>query len=283
MGAQRVEGPDAAVARIAAAQHGVVSIEQLRRAGIGRGGVSRRVAAGRLHRIHRGIYAVGHPGLSIEARWIAAVIAGGPGAALSHRSAAELWRMLERRPGPIHVTVPVAGGRASRAGVRLHRRPSLTRRETTVERGIAVTNPTRTLLDLRGAVSPGELRRAIREAEFRRLPVEPEALPSDRAGNKLELRLLQLCRRGGLPEPEANARVSGFEVDFLWRDSRLVVETDGYDAHAGRQAFEDDRRRDARLVADGYRVLRFTYRRVVSDPDAVLATIRAALRSRSTP
>lgn len=265
------------VARVAAGQHGIVSVDQLRAAGLGRGAISRRVAAGRLHRVHRGVYAVGHPGLSAEARWIAAVLACGPGAALSHRSAAELWGLLERRHGPVHVSVPVAGGRQPRAGLRIHRVPSLAARETTVHRSIPVTTPTRTLLDLRFTAGPGELRRAAREAEFRRLEIGAEARPPDRAGSELERAFLRLCRRAGLPDPEVNVRVSGVEVDFLWRDRRLIVETDGYRAHAGREAFEADRRRDARLLADGYRVLRFTFRRVGEEPDAVVAAVRAAL------
>jgi hypothetical protein len=252
--AQRVDdSPDRAVARVAARQHGIVAIAQLQQAGLGRGAVSRRVAAGRLYRVHRGVYAVGHPGLSAEATWMAAVLACGKGAALSHRSAAELCGLLELRHGPAHVSVPAAGGRAQRAGIRVHRIPSLGEAQVTRHRGIPVTTPARTLADLRSTVSPGELRRAIREAEFRRLPVQRDAHVGDRAGSELELVFLRLCRRHRLPEPEVNVVVGGFEVDFLWRAEGVIVETDGYRAHAGRQAFEDDRRRDNRLLAAGFK------------------------------
>jgi very-short-patch-repair endonuclease len=268
---------DRAIAGIAARQHGIASVDQLAACGLDRSAIGRRVAAGRLHRIHRGVYAVGHPGLSNEGAWMAAVIACGVGAALSHRSAAELWNLLETSDGPAHVSVPVAGGRRPRAGVRIHRVPSLGQRDTTRHRGIAVTTPTRTLIDLRRMVSPGELRRAIREAEFRRLPVTPNAHVGDRAASELESAFRLLCRRHRLPEPEVNVVVGGFEVDFLWRGARVIVETDGYRSHAGRQAFEDDRRRDNELLTHGYGVLRFTYSRVVNDPAEVIATIRTAL------
>lgn len=208
---------------------------------------------------------------------MAAVVACGVGAVLSHRSAAELWNLLGSDGGPAHVSVPVAGGRRPRSGVRIHRVPSLEQRDTTRHRGIAVTTPTRTLIDLREMVSQGELRRAIREAEFRRLPVERDAYVGDRAASELESAFLRLCRRHRLPEPEVNVFVGGFEVDFLWRGGRVIVETDGYRSHAGRQAFEDDRRRDGELLARGYRVLRFTYSRVVNEPAEVIATVRAAL------
>ena len=154
--------PDAAVARIAARQHGVVTAGQLAASGIGKDGAYRRARSGRLHRVHRGVYAVGHPGLGNEGRWMAAVLACGEGAALSHRSAAELWDLLSPRPGAVDVTVP--RGRDRRAGIRLHRSPLLTSDATTLRNGIAVTTPARTLADLRRAVSAETLRKAIREA-----------------------------------------------------------------------------------------------------------------------
>ena len=252
-------------------------MRQLRLAGLSGSAIGRRVAAGRLHRVHRGVYAVGHPGLGAEGEWLAAVLACGDGAVLSHRSAAELWGILEPRGGPAHVIVPAPGGRSPREGIRIHRFPGLSRRETTRRHGIPVTTPARTLADLRSVVEPRELRRAIREAEYGRLVVGRQAPPSDRTASELEDRFLRLCRRARLPEPEVNVRMLGFEVDFLWRAEELVVETDGYRSHAGRQAFEDDRVRDAALVAAGYRVLRFTYARITDRPADVVATVRAAL------
>src|SRR5919106_443341 len=158
---------DAHVAAIAARQHGVITLTQLIEAGLTPSGVRRRLQSGRLHRIHRGVYAVGHPGLSNEGRWMAAVLACGDGAVLSHRSAAELWELLPPRQGAVHVTVPVPGGRKKRDGIHLHRSPSLPNTATTRRDGIAVTAPARILGDLRRTIEPALLRKALREAEFR--------------------------------------------------------------------------------------------------------------------
>jgi very-short-patch-repair endonuclease len=269
----RVEDADRIVAQIAARQHGVVTTEQLVRAGLSRSAITRRVRAGRLHRVYRGVYAVGHPGLSTEGKWMAAVLACGDGAALSHRSAAELWRLLELAAGPIHVTVPVAGGRCSRPGLCIHRVPSLAPTDTTRCKDIAVTTPTRTLSDLRSVLSRDQFGRAVRQAEFRRLPIDARGLLPDRTASELERIFLRLVRRYRLPIPEVNVQVGGYEVDFLWREQRLIVETDGYRYHSGSAAFEDDHMRDNRLMALGYTVLRFTYRRVVEAPEEVAALV----------
>lgn len=263
---------------LAARQHGVVTGRQLRDAGLSPDAIKRRVAIGRLHRVFRAVYAVGHAGLGKEASWMAAVLACGRGAVLSHRSAAELWALLKPSGGLVHVSVPTPGGRRSRPGLRVHRASSLTARQTTARNGIPVTTPARTLGDLRAELPPWELRQAIREAAFRRLVVDDREGDVEGTRSELELRFLRLCRRQRLPEPEVNARVGRFAVDFLWREQRLVVETDGYRAHRGRQAFEDDRERDNELVARGYQVLRFTRRKVVEDPSGVLALLRARLR-----
>jgi hypothetical protein len=126
----------------------VVTLAQLEAAGLGRSGAARRVANGRLHRVHRGVYAVGHDALSNESRWVAAVLACGPSAVLSHRSAAELWQLLKPIAGPVEVTVRTVGGRARRPGLRIHRCPSLPARSTCVRRGIPLTTTARTLFDL---------------------------------------------------------------------------------------------------------------------------------------
>ena len=255
----------------------MVSVHQLYAAGLTPEGVRRRVQAGRLHRLFRGVYAVGHAGLSNEGRWTAAILACGEGAALSHRSAAELWGMLEPADGPVQVTVPVAGGRSQRAGIRIHRSPYLTNMQTTRCHGIALTTAARTLTDLRQVVSASELRRAIREAEFAGLPIGEHGRDSDRTRSELERRFLRLCRCHRLPVPEVNVRVARFVVDFLWREQRLIVETDGYASHRGHQAFEDDHARDNELMALRYDVLRFTYWRVVNEPGQVAALVRARL------
>jgi very-short-patch-repair endonuclease len=255
----------------------VITTDQLYRAGVDKSGIGRRVRAGRLHRVHRGVYAVGHEGLGSKGRWKAAVLACGVGAALSHRSAAELWAMLEPAGGAIQVTVPVAGGRARREGIRIHRHPSLSRAEITIRGGIAVTRPGRTLADLRPTVSAGEFRLAVRQAEIRGLPFDARGLVPDGTSSELERMFIGLCRRENLPVPEVNVWIGRDRVDFLWRESRVVVETDGYRAHRGSVAFEADRARDNRLLELGFEVLRFTYRRVADEPEAVARLVRHRL------
>jgi very-short-patch-repair endonuclease len=207
-----------------------------------------------------------------------AVLAAGPGAVLSHRSAAALWRLLPSSHPATDVTVPGGGGRKRRTGVRIHRSASLTRQMTTLRDGIPVTTPARILLDLRGCVTPEQLGRARRQAEVLGYPlgyataIEPDLTRSD-----LERRFLRLCQRHRLPSPEVNARVGDHVVDFLWRRARLIVETDGYRYHAGRAAFEHDRARDASLAAAGYEILRFSWRQLDRASDVVIATVRARL------
>lgn len=251
-------GRDGLIAGIAGNQHGVVTRSQLVEAGVSTSSISDRIAARRLHRIHRGVYAVGHPTLSEKGRWMAAVLACGENAVLSHTSAAELWGIRRRVRrlseaggnaglGAVHVSVPSTAGKRKRRGIVLHRSTTLTARNGTCRDGIPVTNPARTLADLRLLLSPAQFTAALREAEFLRLPIgeQPE---SDGPRTELEDRMLALCRRHRLPQPAVNVRVSRYEVDFLWRDQRLVVEVDGWDSHRSRSAFEEDRARDARLA-----------------------------------
>jgi very-short-patch-repair endonuclease len=269
---------DGRIARLAARQHGVVSSTQLVAVGVTTSGIRRRVQAGRLHRVYRGVYAVGHPGLSQEGRWMAATLAYGESAVLSHRSAAELWQLLPARSAAIHVTLPGDGGRARRHGIHLHRSSALPPSLTTRRTGIPVTKPARTLEDLRRVAPIDDVRRAVRQAEFLGLDLgdraagEPELTRSG-----LERRLLSLCRRHRLPRPEVNVSVGPYEVDFLWRGNRLIVETDGYGSHGGRSAFEDDRARDLELKLLGYEVVRFTYRQVVDQPRLMAQKLRALL------
>ena len=267
--------PDVAFAQIAGRQHGIVTRQQLLGAGVGEAGVSRRVRAGRLYRVHQGVYAVGHPALSTPARWMAAVLAC-PGAVLSHRSAAVLWRLLEPRTEEIHVSVATTAGRRKRRGILLHRPARLGAEDVTRRRGIPVTTPTRTIADLRGAVPEGERRRAIRQAEVRGYGTGLEVAPTR---SELEDLFLDLCRRQRFPAPEINVRVAGREVDFLWREHRLVAETDGYRYHRGSTAFEDDHDRDLDLRDAGFAVLRFTYRQVTADPERVARSIARELES----
>ena len=286
-----MSGPDAFIASLAARQHGVVSTAQLRSAGISFPGINRRLETGRLHRIHRGVYAVGHDRLSERGRWIAAVLACGDGAVLSHLSAAELWGIRRRirrvsesggrgESDPVHVTVPSTAGRKRRNGIALHRSSTLLARDRTRHDGIPVTRPGRTLADLGPLLSPAQFAVALREAEFLRLPIESR-FESDGARTELEHRMIAVCRRHRLPQPGVNVRVDRYEVDFLWREHSLVVEVDGWNSHRSRSAFEDDRARDARLKVLGYEVVRFTWRQVTRDRRGVAETIRTLLHARS--
>jgi very-short-patch-repair endonuclease len=280
-----IRRPDAAIARIATSQHGVVTRAQLVEAGLLPSGISDRLTAGRLHRLHRGVYAVGHPKVSNEGRWMGAVLACGNDAALSHQSAAQLWGMLRGRPSlqdlgadgpPIHVTIPGHRGRKRRRGIRIHRSITLSPADVTRRAGIPVTNPARTITDLRRMLPSKQFARALREAEYLGLPVGTNIEP-DRTRSELEASFLALVRRHRLPTPEVNARVDNYVVDFLWPANRLIVEVDGWQSHGTRSAFEQDRVRDACLKVLGYEVLRFTWRRLESDPLNVSKTIRQLL------
>jgi very-short-patch-repair endonuclease len=275
---ERAISPEIALARIAANQHGVVSLEQVLAVGLSPEGVSRRVSAGRLHRIHRGVYAVGHSHLSFEGRCKAAVLACGPGACLSHRAAGALWSLLPTRPSILEVTVRGHGGRRKRRGIRLHRTITLQPADVTLRTGIPVTTPARTLTDLRQRASGEELGHARRQGEIRGYRLGD--LEQDASGlprSELERRFLRLCRIHCLPTPAVNTSIAEYVVDFLWRDRGLIAETDGYRYHHGRAAFEHDYRRQARLVALGFDVLRFTWRQVADDPGEVVAALRARL------
>ena len=279
---------DRAIAALASRQHGLVTRAQLRALGLGDSAVSHRAAVGRLHRVHRGVYAVGHRVLPSRGAWMAATLACGSGAVLSHTSAAALW---EIRPtdGVVHVTVPTAGGRR-RPGLCIHRDPSLGPDEVSTRDRIGVTTVPRTLLDLAGMLPPRALQRALDQAVvIRRIDLSfVDAVVArqrvSRPGttltrSDLEERFLAVCEAHDLPRPQVNRRVAGLEVDFLFSDARLVVETDGWRFHGTRAAFERDRNRDARLTRAGYRTLRFTHRQLEADARAVAATVAAAMRA----
>jgi very-short-patch-repair endonuclease len=268
--------PDVVAGGIASQQHGVVSIGQLAAAGLDSAAINRRLRTGRLHRVHRGVYAVGHTGLSNEGRWMAAVLACGEGSVLSHTAAAGLWRLLQPPSGAIDVTVPGDGGRRKRPRIRLHRSRTLAAEVTTLRHNIPVTTPARTIADLRRVVSDPQLRGAIREATVLGLDLG-QHVEAEPTRSELEHRFLLVCRRLRLPTPEVNAHVGNFTVDFLWPQSRLIVETDGYRYHRSRLAFEEDRARDLKLRLLGYEVVRFTYRQLTDDAAGIAAAVRALL------
>jgi very-short-patch-repair endonuclease len=273
---RKVDTADQQMARLAGCQHGVVSFRQLQSIGMTTSAVTHRVRTGRLHRLHQGVYAVGHANPSAEGKLMAAVLASGAGAVVSHRSAAALWGLLTGATGAVHVTVPSSAGKSKREGIRLHRTRSLATAETTRRNGIPVTKPGRTIEDLRRTVSAREVRRAIRQAEVLGLPLGPD-VESDRTRSDLERLFLHLCRRHRLPEPHVNVRVDRFLVDFLWRERRLIVETDGYKYHRGRSAFLSDHDRDLKLRALGYEVIRLSEEQLANEPAFAAGVLKNSL------
>jgi very-short-patch-repair endonuclease len=292
---------DAEIAALAERQHGVVARAQLLQIGVGSRAIGHRLACGRLHPVHRGVYAVGHRLLTREGRWTAAVLAAGAGAVLSHRSAAALWG-IRRGAGRIEVTTPRA--LRARPGLRVHQ-ARLAEDEVTVVRGIPATTPARTLLDLAAVVGARQLERAVNEAEVLRLGdavvladllrrhrrrrgagALRRILDEGRAGarvtrSELEDRFTAFLDDAGLPRPETNVHLAVgrrlVEADCVWRGARLVVELDGFAGHAPRQAFERDRARDRALLAAGWRVARVTWRQLTAEPRALAAELRALL------
>lgn len=294
---------DQRLARIAERQHGLVSHRQLAAVGLSTKAVTRRVEKGRLQRIHRGVYAVGHAQRTSEARWMAAVMACGSGAVLSHLDAAALWKIYDGEGALVHVTRTTKAGQRL-AGVRIHRARRLDAEDVTVKDGIPVTTVARTLVDLTDLLGPDRILRAMREADFlrlldldalnaavqrahgrRRLKALKQALAHHRPGqivrDELEHRFAELVRAAGLPAPDTNVRVRTrrrrYTVDCLWREQRVAVELDGRAAHARAMAFEEDRARDAALNAIGLSPLRFTWRRITQEPAEVIAELDATL------
>lgn len=282
------------IRRLARDQYGIVTTRQLVGAGLSRAAIAKRVKAGRLYRVHQGVYAVGHDGLSKEARWMAAVLTCGSGAVLSHGAAAVHWGLLRPLDGPIDVSVPNRTGRNRRRGLRIHRRPDLARRATlstnglqsrppslvTVRDHIPVTTVPRTLVDIRATLPPRLVRRAVRQAEF--LGLGLGEIKTDRTRSDLERDFLLLWRPMRLRQPEVNVPLDGMTVDFLWRRERLVVETDSYATHGGTVAFENDRERDLRLRRLGYSVHHFSERQLELEPEAVVEDVASALRGAVT-
>jgi very-short-patch-repair endonuclease len=284
--------------QLAERQHGVVSWWQLERLGYPRWSVSRLVKLGLLHRLARGVYAVGHTRLTARGRWMAAVLACGPGAVLSHQAAAALWELRSVPSGRIDVT---ATGKHTVRGVRCHVARRLPRPDRMVIDGIPVTSLHRTLLDLTPRLSDQRLRsyleavqgrdlldlrsldallaRSAGRAGTRRLRDGAAALAEEPpwTQSKGERRLLELVRAAGLPEPACNVYVEDELVDFLWRPQRLVVEIDHYGTHGSRRSFEEDRRRDIRLQRAGFRVVRITYEQLRRNPAEVIGDITALL------
>lgn len=292
---------EARIAAIAERQRGRVSRRQLLAAGLSRGVIDRLVGRQLLFPVQRGVFAVGHPGPVELGDATAALLAAGPGAVLSHHTAAVLWgtRPTDSGDGQIHVTVPEAS--STRAdGFRLHRARSLTNRDIQVRQRLPVTSPARTLLDLAPILTPRQLELAFDRALVARIMRADDlaellfrgkgkhgtpalsALLERQHGSTLtrsqaEELFLELIRSAQLPTPRINARQSGYEVDFLWTEQRVVIEIDGYRFHSTRRAFEHDHRKDRDLRAAGLTVLRFTYDQLRREPQAVIAAVAFAL------
>ena len=293
---------DRLIATLAARQHGVVAREQLLQAGVTSRQIALRLQSGRLHELHRGVYLVGHkipPPLATEQ---AALLASGETAVLSHRSAANLWNLLPYpAAAPVWITVP-PGRTIERPRIAV-RRTVLATSDIRTRGRLRLTSPPRTILDLSALLDEEELESVVAAAEFRRLASQRE-LRAQAEGNggkrgvgKLrrvldipggakqtrslgERATLRLFRRAGIGGFEANVRIHGYRVDFLWRDVGVIVELDGWDGHSGSVAFEEDRLKIATLTAHGVTVIPITGRQLRDDPDGVTDRLRRAIARR---
>jgi very-short-patch-repair endonuclease len=296
---QKDPADDRKLAVVAARQHGRVAHWQLRAMGFSPRAIEYRARTGRLHRVHKGVYAVGHSTVTQESREMAAVLACGEAAVVSHWTAAARWGLLRPQSGAVHVTV--VGDRRDQRGIRVHRVKELHPHDRGRRDGIPVTSVARTLLDL-AAVAPakalaravnqadrqGQLhRRAIRELLNRHprrrgtkalkaviAAVDPA---TRRTRSDLEVAFRQLCRRRKIEPPISNAIVEGIEVDMYRPKHKLIVELDFFDYHRTPAEFANDRRRDAHLKINGHMVLRVPDEWLDSDPDGVADTVEALL------
>lgn len=278
-----------------------MSHQQLLRLGLSPDAINRRGRAGRLISLHRGVYAVGHPAVGTLGRRWAAVLALGDEAFVSHGSAADALGIRATRSAVVDVTVRGRSGRKRHAGIRVHRPRALPDAEVTTLRGLPITTPARTLLDLAGAGLKGralesalnhaELDARLDFAELRKLLARYPRRPGTRflraqleayrgpvdARSRLERLVYELCDTHDLPRPLVNTVIEGKTRDFCWPQRRLVVEADSYRWHRSPSALNDDRERDVTLTLAGYTVLRFTYEQVTRRPRYVIRALRIGL------
>jgi very-short-patch-repair endonuclease len=300
----RSRDDDRVIAELAQRQYGIVSREQLAEAGVGRAAVSARMRAGRLHQLHAGVYAVGHRVVPRAGLWLAAVLATGPDAVLSHWSAAALWMIRPNARSVIDVTTPHKS--RSWDGIRRHHK-ALPPDEVTVEEGIPVTSVPRTIFDLAATEDLDLIVAMLRESEHRnqwdqlslphlvqrypgRRGVRQVRLalqriteePSGRKRSRLEERFAPFLRRHRLPMPRFNDWIllgaKRYQVDCHWPRTHQIVELDGWESHRTRSAFRDDRERDRRLRVAGYSVTRLTWNQLDDEPGAIAADLRALLK-----
>jgi len=302
---------DGALAALVAIQHGVISLNQLCELGLSDRAVHSRADSGRLHRVHHAVYSLVPLNLlGRDGRFMAAVLACGPSAALSHRSAAALHEIRRTDRANIDVTIPQRSPR-KHAGIDVHRSITLAAVDVTVVNHIPCTTVARTLLDLAQVLGRRPLERAFDQAEILglldvnalldqiernhtrpaakrlRAVLDEHYIGSTPTWSELEELLLAGCRSRDLPIPEVNGLLAPndgdpnvLRVDFVWREHRVIVETDGHGTHSTRQAFEEDRRRDQRLMAAGWIVMRVTWRQLTRNPEEVLDRLGQLLRRR---
>jgi Transcriptional regulator, AbiEi antitoxin len=297
---RRAEGRHRPLAELAARQHGVVSAGQLRELGYSRDQISDAAATGRLQRLQRGVFAVGHRGLAWEGHCLATVLASAPALA-SHASAGRVWGLLRYEPATIDITA--SSGRRHKPHTRIHR-AELTASDEAACAGIPVTSVARTVLDLAATIRPDRLEKVLERAEELRIfdlaavdellpratrhrgsPALREALAAHRDApafvrSGLERRFLALVDAAGLPPPSMNFNVGGFELDAFWLPERFAVELDVYETHGGRAAFERDRLRHEELKLIGVEMVRITGLRLDREPDRVMGRIGVLLRRR---
>jgi hypothetical protein len=302
MGGKGTQRDHHALAELARKQHGVVSIRQLTGPlGYSRRSVARAEAAGRLHRLYRGVYAVGHTDVSPHGECLGAVLACGREALLSHYSAGWLWGISKARPAPFHVTTPTH--RRPRSPLRLHHARSLAAEDRALELGIPVTSLARTLLDLAGAVDFDWLRRILKRSEELRLfdlrAVESALArntghhgaaalrramaiyrPSPFTRSGLETEFFERCAAAGLPQPHMNYVEAGFELDAYWPEHRFAVELDVYETHGTHESFERDRERQEDLLLLGIGMTRVTGHRLAREPEEVMRRVARLLQQR---
>jgi very-short-patch-repair endonuclease len=297
MGGKDLQSPAVEAWDLVRRQHGIVTRSQLLALGLTRKAIQHRIERGRLHPLWRGVYAAGRPEITRRGRWMAAVLACGPAALLSHRSAASLWGLVRDDAGP-EVVVPYEACRR-RAGIRVHRRVDLASERRKAIDGIPVTDLVSTLIDVAACLRLPQTERAVNEADRLGL-IDPESLrlavekAPHRPGrgrllsmlevdtfaltdSELEGRFLRLVRRAGLPSPRTQAWLNGFRVDFHWPDLGLVVETDGLRYHRTPGQQKRDRHRDQTHAVAGLTTLHFTAAQVRFEPDEVVAVLSAVI------
>jgi hypothetical protein len=293
------DGRHDALSELAERQHGVVSIRQLTGPlGYSRNAVSRAARSGRLHLLHRGVYAVGHTRISVHGKCLAAVLACGRGALLTHYSAGWLWGIAKVNPEPFHVTTSV--WRTPRPPLHLHQSLALASEDRALREGIPVTALPRTLLDLAAKVRFDWLERMVERSEelelfdlrsmedlLKRTVGHPghgrlrKAIdlyqPTSFTRSGLERRFLELCLEAGLPQPRMNYVEEGFELDAYWPEYRFAVELDVFETHGTRAAFERDRKRQEDLLLAGIQMTRVTAPRLQQEPAEVIARVARLL------